>query len=177
MDPETLSPSVTNVTRMPMFHGPFTMTISGSTMSGKSVLCRKIIQHVDDLVTPKVDRIIWCYGVETAALKELAQNPRVKLIEGLPDFEELKYFDGHTLVVLDDLMHEVAASKEASALFTRYAHHYNCSVINIVQNLFFSKDRTIYVKCQLCPDSCFLDTPNISSKLMKTCVPVVIMVI
>ncbi|XP_055342017.1 uncharacterized protein LOC129590691 isoform X2 [Paramacrobiotus metropolitanus] len=41
-----------------------------------------------------------------------------------------------TLLILDDLMEEIASATKASALFTRDVHHKNVSVVFISQNLF-----------------------------------------
>lgn len=54
----------------------------------------------------------------------------------------------HTLVVLDDLMHET--SDVVSKLFTRVSHHSNTNVIFITQNLFHGdkETRTITLNAQ-----------------------------
>ncbi len=71
----------------------------------------------------------------------------VEFNEGLPSLHE---FDGgkHTLVVLDDLMHE--ANDTVSKLFTKVSHHTNTSVIFIMQNLFHNDKeiRTITLNAQ-----------------------------
>jgi hypothetical protein len=46
---------------MPWVH-PFTSVISGATRSGKSVFVRRFAHHIRHMVTPKPDRIVWCYG-------------------------------------------------------------------------------------------------------------------
>lgn len=49
---------------------------------------------------------------------------------------------GHKLLILDDLMSYYLKNKtELNNLFTRVAHHCNCSIINIVQSL-FAQERT-----------------------------------
>jgi len=71
----------------------------------------------------------------------------VEFNEGLPSLAE---FDGekHTLVVIDDLMHET--NEIVSKLFTRVSHHANVSVIFITQNIFHpdKETRTITLNAQ-----------------------------
>ena len=71
----------------------------------------------------------------------------VEFNEGLPSLDE---FDGskHTLVVIDDLMHET--NDVVSKLFTRGSHHTDTSVIFIIQNLFHNDKeiRTITLNAQ-----------------------------
>ena len=42
----------------------------------------------------------------------------------------------NNLLILDDLMEELAGDKKASTLFTRDTHHKNDTVFFVVQNLF-----------------------------------------
>ena len=44
-----------------IFIHPFTCILSGPTMSGKSFLLKKILQHNDLLISPKPEIIIYCY--------------------------------------------------------------------------------------------------------------------
>lgn len=63
------------------------------------------------------------------------QSQGVILEEGLPaSFENVKPY---SIIVLDDLMNEIKSSKGGvTNLFTRTAHHKNCFIILITQNLF-----------------------------------------
>ena len=44
--------------------------------------------------------------------------------------------NGHTLMVLDDLMSDVSNSKSMQDLFCQYCHHMGISVMYLTQNLF-----------------------------------------
>jgi putative ribosome biogenesis GTPase RsgA len=46
---------------MPWVH-PFTSMIVGPTGSGKSMLVRRFVPNIKHMMTPKPDRILWCYG-------------------------------------------------------------------------------------------------------------------
>lgn len=63
--------------------------------------------------------------------------PNVIFTEGLPNFEDLKTNKTvHQLLILDDLMQELKGDKRLNELFTRGSHHWNLSIIHIVQNAF-----------------------------------------
>lgn len=117
---------------------PCLLYCSGATQTGKSTLIMKIIENINSLFDQPVDRIIWCYGVDTGSLP---YHPMIQLHEGPPDMQMLDGRD-HKLLILDDLMTYYIKNKaELNNLFTRVAHHNNCSIINIVQSL-FAQDRT-----------------------------------
>jgi hypothetical protein len=123
---------------------PFTCVISGPTGSGKSVFVQRLLKHSKTVIEPPPDRILYCYGVYQTIF---SQMQGVDFNEGLPSLEE---FDGtkHTLVIIDDLMHE--ANAVVTKLFTRGSHHTNTSVIFITQNMFHadSETRTITLNAQ-----------------------------
>ena len=70
--------------------------------------------------------------------------PNVEFIDGLPSIENVDK-SKRTLTIHDDLMNETNCS--VTNLFTKRSHHYNCSVIYIVQNLFKQnkENRTIFL--------------------------------
>jgi hypothetical protein len=46
---------------MPWAH-PFISMIAGPTCSGKSMFVRRFVYNIKHMMTPKPDRILWCYG-------------------------------------------------------------------------------------------------------------------
>ena len=113
-----------------MMNHPFTCIISGPTSSGKTEFCARLVRNASRVIDPPPERIAWHYGIYQKAYTKLPES--VDLKPGLPNIED---FDGtNTLVVIDDLMHEMDQS--VSLLFTRGSHHKNVSVIFIMQNIF-----------------------------------------
>ena len=45
-----------------IFEHPFTCMICGPTQSGKTCLLSKILEQNKQLIKPKIDKIIFCYG-------------------------------------------------------------------------------------------------------------------
>ena len=114
-----------------VFRHPFTCLISGPTQCGKTHFTLKLLANLDDLITPKPERVVWCRGEQQA----LHLPPNVEVSDGL---KALDTIDGiaPTLIIIDDLMQEAGEEKDVVNLFTRGSHHRNLSVVLLVQNLF-----------------------------------------
>ncbi len=116
------------------FRHPFTCRVAGPSGCGKTVLVKNIIEHFREVIVFKdpvpILKVIWAYGVEGAV--NYAQFPEVeiKYSEGLPSTDEIK---GYHLLIIDDLMSELANSTDLSQLFTR-GRHLDISTIFLVQN-------------------------------------------
>ena len=128
----------------PKFQHPFTAICTGCTKSGKTEWTKKFVRYAQELMNPPPEQIIWCYSEYQPGYKSLLDNPKVKLNEGLPNLDELKSSsDIPKLLILDDLMMEGDGKKGGvTQLFIKGAHHWSCSVLHIVQNLFFGGLRT-----------------------------------
>ena len=117
-------------------------TIVGGTGTGKSSwvfklnFLRNLPYMFGDTPTKKV---MYCYGIYQPLFDEIERViPAILFHEGLPDKEEMMELsrDGHALLILDDLMHEVSNSKDMLDLFCQYSHHMGISVMYLTQNLF-----------------------------------------
>ena len=117
---------------------PFTTMIAGPTSSGKTVLTRKLIESFRSITTINLPQIsvIWCYGQWQNGYTKPIEGAKVDYFEGLCDEDYLVKHKPH-LIVVDDLMSEVAGDKRMADLFTKVSHHENISVIFIVQNIFY----------------------------------------
>lgn len=120
-----------------IFKSPSTCIVAGPTMSGKSTLMCKILDYKDKIISPPVEEIIWCYGIESPQLLELKNKyPGIKLHRGLPDLEKLSQLPRgvRRMLVIDDLMSETKGGILTN-LFTKYSHHMDCSVFYLCQNI------------------------------------------
>ena len=84
--------------------------------------------------------MLYCYGVYQPLFDTMEKEvPNLTFLQGLPtqaDIEDLTQDGQHHLIILDDLMAEVAASKTMQDLFCQFCHHHNVSVIYLTQNMF-----------------------------------------
>ena len=76
------------------------------------------------MVSPSIERIVWCYGVY---LDFFDKQKNIEFHEGIPS-EEM--FDGksRTLLILDDLMSQ--ADDRVENIFTKLSHHKSVSFIS-----------------------------------------------
>ena len=106
------------------------LSLAGPSQCGKTELVNKIIKQANYIFTSKPDRILWYYG-------EVAPSERIKGVTYLkslpPETDEIK---NKSLIVLDDLAVESIRNVNITNLFTRVAHHKQCFIIYITQNLF-----------------------------------------
>lgn len=127
-------------------NAPFTMCISGATQSGKSTLTAKLLERKDEIIRPNINKVLYCYQEYQPKLFNEIKSyvPNIEFKQGLPTD-----FTGPLLIVLDDLMTEVAKSEEMVKAFTIYSHHNNVSIIFLTQNFFEKgKTRSITLNCK-----------------------------
>ena len=108
------------------------MIVSGPSCSGKSFYVNGLIHKAHVYFNPSPKYILWYYG-------EVCPHPLLKGVKykrGLPTEEEVENVFQQCIVVLDDLMWESRSSMTVGNLFTRVAHHRQCFIIHITQNLF-----------------------------------------
>lgn len=123
---------IMNENSFKFFH-PFTATIAGVTLSGKTELCKKLIQNVDTLINPIPSNIVLSYAEYQPSYESLVTQKNLKLIKGL-DFD-LNNLD-NTLLIIDDQMNDAMKSPLVQSLFIKGVHHKNLSVMLLNQNLY-----------------------------------------
>lgn len=135
------------------FHSPATAMIVGPTMSGKTSLIYEILKHADGMFQTPPARIVIAYTEYQPLFEEMEKNiDRLVLHQGLPSKEQIEdWSEGvqHIVLVLDDMMMQVAKSEESLNLFCVTAHHRRVSVFMLAQNLYMPGKfaRTISLNC------------------------------
>lgn len=138
---------VTNI----KFQCPFGGIISGPSLSGKTSFTFEMLSKRKELFDPVPERIVYVYGIWQKAYED---HPNIEFVAGIDKIlDETVQFDSsvNNMLILDDVMHEVAEKKKAATLFTRDMHHKNVSVWFILQNLYKQGPsmRDIVLNCQL----------------------------
>ena len=120
------------------FKCPTTVSITGTTSSGKTFFLRKLLQNADYMFSPKPDKVLYCYGVWQNLYADIERELGVEFHEGIPTEETVDSFvDGsHNIIILDDLMDLVVQSNHVQNLFVRGSHHKNITIIYLNQNMF-----------------------------------------
>ena len=109
--------------------------VYGPSRAGKSTFIKKLIEYKDMMFTREPQKIMYCYAIWS---KDFENMDGVLFNKGLPDLETIQAFSEgeHSLLVLDDLIHEVCKSGWADQIFTTASHHLDMTVVFISQNLF-----------------------------------------
>jgi len=120
------------------FKHPFTAMVAGPTGSGKTYLVRDILLNHSNVMygMPKC-KVLWAYGQWQSLYTKPVDGVCIDYVEGLPDQSTVEEHSP-SLIIVDDLMTELANDKKMTNLFTKGSHHMNISVIFIVQNLFYN---------------------------------------
>ena len=88
-----------------------------------------------------VDQITYHYSEYQDGFDGLP--PHVRLVQGLPDLEELRANpEQHKLIVVDDMLVECRNSDVITTIATRLSHHCNVTLVYLTQNLFDKNSRT-----------------------------------
>lgn len=122
---------------------PYTMIVAGQTGCGKTEFVAKLIKNQALMHDPPFERIIIAYGMMQKVYSDLLDSvPNLELSDGFPNdyYQAIKNDEKvptiNTLLILDDLMMELATDNRLPELFTRMRHK-KISTILMVQNFFF----------------------------------------
>lgn len=119
---------------------PTSIYVVAPSSSGKTVLVKKILKQADGVFTIPPVKILFCYSVDQPIYDEMKKEiTNIEFHKGFPIMDTLMEWGaipGHKIVVLDDLMMDAADSPEIAHLMTVGSHHYQITVIHILQNLF-----------------------------------------
>ena len=70
------------------FNHPFAGILSGPSGSGKTVFIYKFLENIENIMTPKPDEIIYCYGEYQPIFNTIKDKFQVEFIEGLINIEQ-----------------------------------------------------------------------------------------
>jgi len=119
---------------------PTSIYVVAPSSSGKTVLVKNILKQADGVFTIPPVKIFFCYSVDQPIYDEMKKEiSNIEFHKGFPNMDTLMEWGaipGHKIVVLDDLMMDAADSPEIAHLMCVGSHHYQITVIHILQNLF-----------------------------------------
>lgn len=93
------------------------------------------------MFTEEPTHVLYCYSIHQKLFDRMeVEIPNFTLHQGLPSTATLDQFcdngDTHKLIIADDMMSDIVASKEACKLITEGCHHRRVSSLIISHNLF-----------------------------------------
>jgi hypothetical protein len=146
---------------------PFGGLISGPSSSGKTEICRRIVEAGGELFTPPPASILYAYGQYNKLVPHF-ERIGVSTVHGVPSDDLLCKMAKPSLLILDDLLFDVDERWLAN-LYTKRSHHENFGVLMLVQNLFDKKVKvprlnSMYIILMRSPSS-LLSIRNLGTQL------------
>ena len=123
---------------------PFRGLIGGPSSSGKTFFIFRLLMLRKELFNDQFTKIIYCYPHQEFSTKKdqeffqkLELNvPGIEIANELPSVSSLQASQGHTLLILEDMMHELISSASHMKLYTVYSSHCSVSILTTTQNYF-----------------------------------------
>jgi len=114
---------------------PGVMVLNGPSQSGKSTWVKNFIEHMQTLMAPCPERILYVQH-KNSTPPDLNTNLPFSLFHDINTLQIIP----NSLLIIDDLYGEALNSEKICQLFIRGSHHLNCSVILTTQNIFSSRE-------------------------------------
>ena len=120
------------------------MIMAGASGSGKTTWLEKFLKYIDLLTDDdgsKYRHLLWFSGTKQPELFKRIQS----IFRGKTEFfneldkeiyEQIEENRKNSIIVIDDLMHEMSTNSGISKLFTKGRSHLNCTVILLWQSVF-----------------------------------------
>lgn len=125
------------MTSLQLVH-PFSAIIAGPSSSGKTTLATSLLRYRNILITPTPTHVFCFYNHWQPMFDKLKQYGIInKFIPGQPSqevFIEEAEKHPHSLCLIDDGM--TGIGPDVKQMFTELSHHYSCSILLLVQDLF-----------------------------------------
>jgi len=114
---------------------PYNMLISGQTGCGKTQFVFELLKNLEELHETTFERIVYAYNMQQSIYTDMLNvKANIEFTKGMP--ENLNLDGRPSLLILDDMMCDLAHNKNAARMFTTLRHE-NLSIIFLVQNLYF----------------------------------------
>lgn len=112
------------------FRSPTTCLISGATMSGKMHFMFRVLKNATGIFEIPPQKMIYCYSQYQKLFDDMEREiPNILFYQGLPAKEQIEEWvedSAHSILVLDDLMMQVAKSEDTVAIFSITAQKLYC---------------------------------------------------
>lgn len=110
--------------------------IVGSIGSGKSYIMSLIIKYRDMLFKEKIDHVYYCYKIWNHIFDDLEKSGDVTFIEGMPTVDQLKSLKANSILVFDDMGHEIFKNDDILEVALVMCRHKKITTFALLHNLF-----------------------------------------
>lgn len=121
----------------PRLRVPCSIQVCGSSMSGKSSICKKIILNKERLFKKPPEIIIWVYQEAQDLHEELMNRPDVIFTKDIEDI--YTYMDGTqvVMIIVDDRITSILKnSHDIIKLMVQKTHHYQLIFVLVLHAIF-----------------------------------------
>ena len=125
------------------FKTPFSLILSGASGSGKTTWLEHFLSIFDKITDGKgkYEKLLWFSGSNQPDLfKRIKSNFKgtSRVFDSIDNeiYSKIEKEGRNSIIVVDDLMHEMSSNADIGKLFTKGRSHLNCNVILVWQNVF-----------------------------------------
>ena len=122
---------------------PFSLILSGASGSGKTTWLEHFLSIFDKITDGKgkYEKLLWFSGTNQPDLfigirSKCKGSTRVFDSIDNEIYSKIEKEGKNSIIVVDDLMHEMSSNADIGKLFTKGRSHLNCNVILVWQNVF-----------------------------------------
>ena len=122
---------------------PFSLILAGASGSGKTTWLEKFLKVLNKITDggEKYQKLLWFSGSNQPELFERIRSTfkgttRVYNTIDKEIYGKIEKEGKNSIIVIDDLMHEMSGNQDIGKLFTKGRSHLNCNVILLWQNVF-----------------------------------------
>ena len=122
---------------------PFSLILAGASGSGKTTWLEKFLKVLNKITDggEKYQKLLWFSGSNQPELFERIRSTfkgttRVYNTIDKEIYGKIEKDGKNSIIVVDDLMHEMSGNQDIGKLFTKGRSHLNCNVILLWQNVF-----------------------------------------
>ena len=123
------------------FKLPVSLSICGSSFSGKSFFISKLLENKSKMFIPEPQEIIYVYSSWQPLFDTMERAiPNIKFMNRIPSKSEVISFTDdlqHRVMVIDDQMTNLKSCPDITEYFTVFTHHRNLSCILVLQNALY----------------------------------------
>ena len=123
------------------FESPISLTVCGSSNSGKSTFIAALLDNKSKMFTPEPQEIIFVYSAWQPLYDRLERTvPNIKFMNRIPTKSEVVQMTEdleHRMMILDDQMTQLSSCPDITEYFTVFSHHRNLSCILVLQNALY----------------------------------------
>lgn len=136
----------------PRWKTPLNVMVVGPALAGKTTFIYRLLRHCNWLMDRPPKKIVYCYGAWQPLFEQIRDEFKVQFVKGLPE-NPYEYFtkpeDRPGLILLDDLMSEMSHNAQVEQCFTKGTHHYDVTLVALLQNVFPKGMRTASINSHI----------------------------